>query len=111
MRKFVGPTGSGRRTATRAKLQEVSGKAERPADWAYVSSFDPTGGFRALKLSPGTAKPFAEKMALAIEQPRVGHDTEKDDCEHEHRGHRRNRGDSFHHEGRRLRPEPGRSAV
>ena len=63
----VGPTGSGRRTATRARLQEVASKAERPADWVYVSSFDPTGGFRALKLPAGTAKPFAERMALAIE--------------------------------------------
>lgn len=65
---IVGPTGSGRRTATRSKLQETADKAERPADWVYVSSFDPTGGFRALKLPSGTAKPFAEKMALAIDQ-------------------------------------------
>jgi predicted ATP-dependent protease len=65
---IVGPTGSGRRTATRAKLQEVAAKSERPADWVSVSSFDPTGGFRSLKLPPGTAKPFAEKMALAIDQ-------------------------------------------
>jgi hypothetical protein len=64
----TGREGSGRRTAARAKLQEVAGKAERPADWIYVSSFDPTGGFRALKLRAGTAKPFAEKMALAIDQ-------------------------------------------
>jgi len=63
----VGPQGMGRRTATRAKLQEIAGKADRPFDWVYVSSFDPTGGFRALKLPPGTAKPFAEKMALAID--------------------------------------------
>ncbi len=64
----VGPTGSGRRTVTRAKLQEVAAKAERPPDWVYVSSFDPTGGFRSLKLPPGTAKPFAEKMAHAVDQ-------------------------------------------
>lgn len=64
----VGPTGSGRRTATRTRLQEAAAKAERPADWVHVSSFDPTGGFRALKLPPGTAKPFAEKMALAVDQ-------------------------------------------
>ncbi len=64
----IGREGTGRRTAVRAKLQELGGKAERPADWVYVSSFDPTGGFRALKLPAGTAKPFAEKMALAIDQ-------------------------------------------
>jgi len=64
----VGPTGAGRRTATRSQLQEAASKAERPADWVYVSSFDPTGGFRALKLPAGTAKPFAEKMTLAIDQ-------------------------------------------
>lgn len=64
----VGQPGSGRRTATRAALLEVAVNAERPADWVYVSSFDPTGGFRALKLPAGTAKPFAEKMALAIDQ-------------------------------------------
>jgi predicted ATP-dependent protease len=64
----IGPTGSGRRTATRARLQEAAAKTERPADWVYVSSFDPTGGFRALKLPPGAAKPFAEKIALAIDQ-------------------------------------------
>lgn len=64
----VGPSGSGRRTITRAKLQEVAAKAERPSDWVYVSSFDPTGGFRSLKLPPGSAKPFAEKMAHAIDQ-------------------------------------------
>ena len=64
----IGREGTGRRTAARAKLQEAGAKAGRPADWVYVSSFDPTGGFRALKLPPGTAKPFAEKMALAIDQ-------------------------------------------
>ena len=64
----IGREGTGRRTATRAKLQEAGAKAGRPADWVYVSSFDPTGGFRALKLPAGTAKPFAEKMALAIDQ-------------------------------------------
>ena len=64
----IGREGTGRRTAARAKLQEAAAKAARPADWVYVSSFDPTGGFRALKLPAGTAKPFAEKMALAIDQ-------------------------------------------
>lgn len=64
----IGPTGSGRRTVTRGRLQDAASKGERPADWVYVSSFDPTGGFRALKLPPGTAKPFAEKIALAIDQ-------------------------------------------
>jgi hypothetical protein len=64
----IGREGTGRRTAVRTKLQEVAAKAARPADWVYVSSFDPTGGFRALKLPAGTAKPFAEKMALAIDQ-------------------------------------------
>ena len=64
----IGREGTGRRTAVRAKLQEFADKAERPADWVYVSSFDPTGGFRALKLPAGTAKPFAEKMAHAIDQ-------------------------------------------
>ena len=39
------------------RLPEI---AEKPADWVYVSSFDPTGGFRALKLPAGTAKAFAE---------------------------------------------------
>ncbi len=64
----VGREGSGRRTATRTILQEIAAKSERPPDWIYVSSFDPTGGFRALKLPAGKAKPFAEKMALAIDQ-------------------------------------------
>jgi hypothetical protein len=64
----IGHEGTGRRTAVRGKLQETAAKAERPADWVYVSSFDPTGGFRALKLPAGTAKSFAEKMALAIDQ-------------------------------------------
>ena len=64
----VGPEGSGRHTAVRSTLQDIAPKAERPADWVYVSSFDPTGGFRALKLPAGTAKPFAEKMALAIDE-------------------------------------------
>ena len=57
----IGREGTGRRTATRAKLQEAGAKAGRPADWVYVSSFDPTGGFRALKLPAGTAKPFRRK--------------------------------------------------
>ena len=64
----VGPSGSGRRTATRGALQDVAAKADRPSDWVFVSSFDPTGGFRALKLPPGTAKPFAEMIAVAIDQ-------------------------------------------
>lgn len=63
----TGQPGTGRRTATRARLQEFAAKAERPSDWVYVSSFDPTGGFRVLKLPPGTAKPFAEKMAIALD--------------------------------------------
>ena len=64
----VGPTGSGRRTIARARLQAAADKSARPSDWAYVSSFDPTGGFRALKLPSGTAKRFAEMMARAIDQ-------------------------------------------
>jgi predicted ATP-dependent protease len=64
----TGPEGSGRRSATRAILQDIANKGARPTDWVYVSSFDPTGGYRALKLAPGAAKPFAEKMALAIDQ-------------------------------------------
>ena len=52
----IGREGTGRRTAVRGKLQETAAKAERPADWVYVSSFDPTGGFRALKLPAGTAQ-------------------------------------------------------
>lgn len=64
----VGPTGSGRRTVARARLQPAADKSARPSDWAYVSSFDPTGGFRALKLPSGTAKRFAEMMARAIDQ-------------------------------------------
>ena len=63
-----GRDGSGRHSGARDKLQEIAGKAERPADWVYVSSFDPTGGFRALKLPAGTGKPFAEKMGHAIDQ-------------------------------------------
>lgn len=63
-----GRDGSARYTPARDKLQEIAGRAERPADWVYVSSFDPAGGFRALKLPAGTGKPFAEKMAQAIDQ-------------------------------------------
>lgn len=63
-----GSDGSEFKLATLAKLQELAAKAEAPADWVYVSYFDPDGGYRALKLAPGAAKTFAEAMAQAIDR-------------------------------------------
>jgi predicted ATP-dependent protease len=63
-----GSDGSEFKLATLAKLQELAAKAEAPADWVYVSYFDPDGGYRALKLAPGAAKTFAEAMAQVIDR-------------------------------------------
>jgi len=60
--------GSDCRALVRAKLEDVARIAEKPADWVYVSYFDPDGGYRALKLAPGAAKTFAEGMAQAIDR-------------------------------------------
>jgi hypothetical protein len=46
---------SGYAATVRSELQSIARIAEKPADWVYVSSFDSTGGFRALKLPAGTA--------------------------------------------------------
>ena len=46
----------------------LPGSRKKPADWVYVSSFDSTGGFRALKLPAGTAKAFADGMAQVIDR-------------------------------------------
>lgn len=64
----TGDTGTGRRTATRTILRAVAGDMQPPDDWVYVSTFATDGAFRALKLPAGTARRFAEKMALAIDQ-------------------------------------------
>ena len=64
----VGPAGSGRHTAALAKLESMASTASAPADWVYVSSFDSSGGYRALKLPPGTAQSFAEGMAGVIDR-------------------------------------------
>lgn len=64
----TGEKGSGRRTATRTILRSVAADLEQPSDWAYVSDFDADGGFRALKLPAGSARPFAQKMASAVDQ-------------------------------------------
>lgn len=65
---ITGRAESGHRAAARAKLQGLAGSARRPADWIYLSYFDSDGGYRALKLAPGTAKAFAEAMAQAIDR-------------------------------------------
>ncbi len=52
----------------RSKLEELALEGARPADWICVGYFDPGGGYRALKLAPGTARTFAEKMAQAIDR-------------------------------------------
>ncbi|MBI1648297.1 AAA family ATPase [Hyphomicrobium sulfonivorans] len=64
----TGEEGSGRRTATRTILRSVAADLERPDDWIYVNAFDAENGFRALKLPAGTAKVFAQKMALAVDE-------------------------------------------
>ena len=59
---------SGYAATVRSELQSIARIAEKPADWVYVSSFDSTGGFRALKLPAGTAKAFADGMAQVIDR-------------------------------------------
>lgn len=63
----VGPPGSGRHTAVRTKLEATASKTSAPPDWVYVSSFDSSGRYRALKFPSGTAKSFAEGMARVID--------------------------------------------
>lgn len=62
------PQGSLCRDIVRNKLQEAARKDERPCDWVYVDSFDVSGGYRSLKLPAGTAKSFAEAIALALDR-------------------------------------------
>jgi hypothetical protein len=64
----TGRAGSGCNAAARAKLESIARKAEWPSDWIYVSSFDADGGYRALKLPPGSARVFAEGMVQAIDR-------------------------------------------
>jgi predicted ATP-dependent protease len=64
----VGNEASGYVGTVRSELQAIARTADKPSDWVYVSSFDATGGFRALKLPAGTAKAFADGMALAIDR-------------------------------------------
>lgn len=62
------PEGTLCRQIVRAKLEEAARKDERCADWVYVDSFDVSGGYRALKLPAGTARSFAEAIALALDR-------------------------------------------
>ena len=64
----TGNDGSGYAATVRSELQSIARIAEKPADWVYVSSFNSTGGFRALKLPAGTAKAFADGMAQVIDR-------------------------------------------
>lgn len=64
----TGNDGSGYAATVRSELQSIARIAEKPADWVYVSSFDSTGGFRALKLPAGTAKAFADGMAQVVDR-------------------------------------------
>jgi hypothetical protein len=64
----TGNGGSGFAATVRSELQSIARTADKPADWVYVSSFDATGGFRALKLPAGTAKAFADGMAQVIDR-------------------------------------------
>ena len=62
------PEGTLCRQIVRASLEDAARKDDRPADWVYVDSFDVNGGYRALKLPAGTAKSFAEAIALALDR-------------------------------------------
>jgi hypothetical protein len=64
----IGNEGSGYAGTVRSELQGIARTTEKPSDWVYVSSFDATGGFRALKLPAGTAKAFADGMAQVIDR-------------------------------------------
>ena len=66
--RAIGGDASECRAAVLEKLQELAREGERPADWIYVGYFNPGGGYRSLKLAPGTAQGFAEAMALAIDR-------------------------------------------
>ncbi len=63
-----GSEGSGYAATVRSELQSIARTSEKPCDWVYVSSFDATGGFRALKLPAGTAKAFADGVAQVIDR-------------------------------------------
>ena len=66
--RVIGADGSECRAAVLAKLQELAREGVRPADWIYVSYFDPGDGYRALKLDPGAARGFAEAMAQVVDR-------------------------------------------
>ena len=63
----VGPAGSGRHRAARITLEAVTNTLSAPQDWVYVTSFDSSGGYRALKFPSGRAKSFAEAIARMID--------------------------------------------
>jgi predicted ATP-dependent protease len=63
----TGADGADFRALVHSKLAELARDVPRPADVAYVSCFDPDGGYRALELAPGMATVFAERMAQAID--------------------------------------------
>jgi hypothetical protein len=64
----VDAAGSDAQAVVRAKLEGIARETQRPADWVYSGYFETGGGYRALELPPGRAKPFAEGMAQAIDR-------------------------------------------
>jgi LonB-like, AAA domain/Archaeal LonB, AAA+ ATPase LID domain len=63
----TGADESGFRATVRAKLGELARDVPRPADFVYVSYFDPSGGYRAFELAPGKGPAFAERMAQVVD--------------------------------------------
>ena len=67
----IGREGTGRRTAVRAKLQELGRQGRAPADWVYVNNFEDANRPRTLRLPAGRARAFAKLMVEAIDELRA----------------------------------------
>ena len=67
----LGPPGSGKRTAVRARLGTAARGAEPPPDWVYVARFTDPHGLRALSLPAGRAPLLAESVGAALAELRA----------------------------------------
>ena len=66
----MGPSGTGRNSTTRTKLEALAGGQPVPDDWCYVYNFDRPNAPRALRLPAGAGPAFRDHLALTVNDVR-----------------------------------------
>jgi predicted ATP-dependent protease len=68
----TGPTGTGRTTYARQKIEQLAALRPTPSDWCYVYNFQQPDEPVAIRFAPGEGRRFRRDMARLVDELREG---------------------------------------